>query len=173
MASFDRSRHGWDGINNGGEVYGSSSSRRTYNDISEKMSMETDRINAMLDAIDMSDGLDATNDNIQNDNLSDMLSDEYVENKLTMDKTQSQIEYLQNNLGLVFGGSVEQRAEQMVEAMARGEFDTNGKPLTETQENGKTLVKDMESGYAKISILAVLSILVSFTIIVFGVMLSR
>ena len=63
---------------------------------------------------------------------------------------------------------IEQRAEQMVEAMARGEIDTNGQPIMGQQNSvGYYYTKNM--GFVKLGILGILSIVVTIGIIVLGV----
>ena len=65
-----------------------------------------------------------------------------------------------------------QSLDAMVEAMANGQINTDGKPIVESMEQQKVLVKGMENGFAKVWLLGILATLVSFGIIVLGVMLK-
>ena len=53
MASFDRPRHGWEGISNGGEIWGSGSS--TFDDDDFLIDADPERLNKILRELDVDD----------------------------------------------------------------------------------------------------------------------
>ena len=56
MASFDRPRHGWEGISNGGEIWGSgNSSSSTFDDDDFLIDADPERLNKILRELDVDD----------------------------------------------------------------------------------------------------------------------
>lgn len=77
---------------------------------------------------------------------------------------------LANSSEIVINDKKQKDAEQIVEAMANGQIDTNGQPIVQNQEiisNNRTM------GFAKVWILGILTTIASIGIIVLGVFLNK
>ncbi len=71
---------------------------------------------------------------------------------------------------IVINDKKQKDAEQIVEAMANGQIDTNGQPIVQNQEvisNNRTM------GFAKVWVLGILTTIASIGIIVIGVLLNK
>ena len=158
--ALDRPRHGYEGMSNGGEIWGSSSSRIN----SEDMIEQADRINRMLDSIKLEDDLDINNSKVESNNI---FGEAYLDDK------KKTIDSLKNNLDSIFGGgaSIEERADAMIQAMENNMLGVNGQPIVESQEKAKVLIKNQNKGFAKFSLLALFTAIISIGIIILGTLL--
>ena len=69
--------------------------------------------------------------------------------------------------GAALPSNVSKQADQIIEAMANNQIDTNGNPIVENE-----MTNNKQMGYIKVGVLSIMSIAVSMGILVLGVMIG-